>query len=160
MPDAPAGNHAPVGGAPPLAGFRRLLVAVSEKHRREPLPPPVVDAARRDLGSVTLVHVVLRPTSAAANDADGSPANPEETAIVQDLRSSAVAALGEAGRQLTIRILHGDPGQRICEYADFLGADLVVLGPRAPGSFSKALKGSVSKYVVANSRRSLLLLGS
>lgn len=109
---------------------------------------------------VVICHVVMRPTSVAGNELDGNPANAEETGILQELRAAMVMEFGDPGRDLPIKILHGDPGQRICEYAEFSDCDLIVLGPREKASLAKALRGSVSKYVVSNSRRNVLVLGS
>ncbi len=112
------------------------------------------------LGSeFTLCHVEMRSTSLAGNEADGSPASAEEVAMVGRLRTAATEAFGPGGRAPPVKILHGDPGERICEFADFLGCDLIVLGPRPKSSIAKVLRGSVSKYVVANSRRNVLVLG-
>jgi nucleotide-binding universal stress UspA family protein len=101
----------------------------------------------------------LRPTTGAANEADGSPANEEELAINQELRARLNDHLGGDARAIPIHILHGDPGQRICEYAEYTQCDLIVLGTRAKSSFGKWVRGSVSKYVAGNSRRSVLLIG-
>lgn len=136
-----------------------MLLATDLRVTHEPLSPSVWEVVRFLGSEVTLCHVVLRPTASPGNDSDGSPANPEETAIVQTLRASAVTALGDRGKGVSIKILHGDPGQRVCEYADYLRVDLIVLGPRAKASLSKSLRGSVSKYVVGNSRRHVLVLG-
>lgn len=70
-----------------------------------------------------------------------------------------MAALGPNGLEVPIRILHGDPVQRICEYAEFAQCDLIVLGPRRRASIVQSLRGSVSKGVVSATRRAVLLLG-
>ncbi len=121
---------------------------------------PIVATLVRQLGAgVTVCHTVFRPTLGAADELDGSPAGPEEVTLAQELRARVTVALGAAGRDAPIRILHGDPGQRVCEYAEFLGTDLIVLGPRSPGSLARALRGSVSRYVLEHSRRHVLILG-
>ena len=103
--------------------------------------------------------MIMRPTTAPANEVDGSPANQEEVTIDQELRKRLLDSLGPSGREVPIRILHGDPGQRICEYADYADCDLIVLGTRAKPSLGKWVRGSVSKYVAGNFRRSVLLIG-
>jgi len=139
--------------------FRRLLIAAKSRPGASPFPRLVRELARPPGTTVTLCHVVMRATSAAGNEVDGSPANPTETAIVQELRAAIVTLLGRPGQDVPIKILHGDPGERICEYAEYLDSDLIVLGPRlaTEGSLRKALRGSVSKYVVGNSRRNVLV---
>jgi nucleotide-binding universal stress UspA family protein len=143
-------------GDPP---FPSALIAVGQPSPENPVDPRIWALARRLAARLTVCHVVLRPTTAAANETDGSPANAEETAILGELRNELVAAYGEGGRDLTVKILHGDPGQRICEYADFLASDLIIVGPREKATLAKALRGSVSKFVAATSRRHVLVLG-
>jgi nucleotide-binding universal stress UspA family protein len=158
-PAAPSPTAAQSEPDPPAALFPLILVAVDPQEGVAPVPDSVWTLVRTLHASPSLCHVVMRPTSSAGNETDGSPANPEETRVVADLRASAVAALQARGREVPIHILHGDPGQRICEFADFVGADLIVLGPRRKGSLARSLKGSVSKYVVGNTRRNVLVLG-
>jgi nucleotide-binding universal stress UspA family protein len=163
MPDTPAPSDAPSSASAPEPkprGFRAILLAAELRKGDEPIAPKAWDVLR-DLGShVTVCHVVMRPTSVAGNDTDGSPANPEETEMVRLLRAQAVRELGARGQDVPIKILHGDAGQRICEYAEYAGCDLIVLGPRSRASLAKALRGSVSKYVAANATRDVLILVS
>jgi nucleotide-binding universal stress UspA family protein len=138
--------------------FRRFLLAVQPGE-----PNSQVWAITGDLvlagAEAVVCCVVMRPTTGAANEADGSPANAEELAINQELRTRLIDHLGAKARQIPIRILHGDPGQRICEFAEYAQCDLIVLGTRAKPSFGKWVRGSVSKYVAGNSPRSVLLIG-
>jgi nucleotide-binding universal stress UspA family protein len=143
----------------PLGPFRHLLVALNLPVDSDVAHGALWKLLRLPGTEATFCHVVMRPTTAAGNELDGAAANPEEASTVHDLRLALVAALGDRGRDVPIRILHGDPGQRICEYAEYLNSDLIVLGPRTKGTIAKALRGSVTKYVVGNSRRSVLALG-
>jgi nucleotide-binding universal stress UspA family protein len=144
---------------------------------RSPFPPPrpllalvpgrasdkawaATAALLRDQPGICVCHVVLRPTGVAGDDLDGNPANGEEIAIVQALRAELVAHLGPTGRTIPVRILHGDPGQRICEYADFLDSGLIVLMRGGPPTLGQRLQGSVSKFVAGASQRSVLLVGA
>ncbi len=142
-------------GAPP---FRRFLLAVRPGEPNPRLWGVVADLLRARAHGV-VCHVVLRSTTAAANESDGSPANAEEAAINQELRRRLVDRLGGTGRDLPIRILHGDPGERICEYAEFADCDLIVLARRGKPSFGRWARGSVSRHVAATTRRSVLIVG-
>jgi nucleotide-binding universal stress UspA family protein len=150
---------APAARPAPRDPFSRILLAVDLHDRAAPVPDRAWEIVCRPGSEVTICHVVMRPTSSAGNELDGEPANAEETKIVVDLRAAAIGALNEQGRKIAIKILHGDPGQRICEFADYRDATLIVLGPREKGSIAKSLKGSVSKYVVGNTRRTVLVIG-
>ena len=112
------------------------------------------------LGSeVYLCSVVFRSTSVAGNALDGNPADEQERGMVRELRSAAVEWFGPKGADVPIKILHGDPGERICEFAEFADCSLIVLGPRPKASVAHRLRGSVSRYVLANTRRSVWVLG-
>jgi nucleotide-binding universal stress UspA family protein len=140
-----------------LPRFRQFLLAVrttESDHRVWAVVADLVHGGSRGL----VCHVILRPTSAAANEIDGSAVNGDEVAINRALRNCLVDRLGGTAREIPIRILHGDPGQRICEYARFSGSDLIVLGLRAHSSLGRWVRGSVGTYVAANSPCSVLLV--
>ena len=160
--DSVPGDRSPTTSTPNASSvqFRRILVAAGLRQRDPTVFRPVWDLVTRFGADATVCHVEMRSTAAAGNESDGSPANAEETQILRDLRAAVVEALGTKGHDLPIKILHGDPGQRVCEYADFLDCDLIVLGPREKASIAHTLRGSVSKYVVGNTRRAVLVLGS
>jgi len=56
------------------------------------------------------------------------------------------------------KILHGNPGDKIVEYAEEADADLIVMGTRGHGRLASALLGSVSKHVVHHSKRSVYIV--
>ncbi len=142
--------------SPPL--FRRTLLALDST--------PPSDRAWETLKGVlervpaTIVcHVVMRPTAIAGDEHDGNPANEEELRVNQTLRSALVAHAGPGARDIPIKILHGDPGERICEYAEFADCDLIVLVRREKAGGLR-LRGRVAKYVAGVSHRSVLVIGS
>ncbi len=56
------------------------------------------------------------------------------------------------------RILTGDPGHEIIEYANTRGVDLIVIGARGLGTFKKIFLGSVSHYVLSKSKVAVMLI--
>jgi nucleotide-binding universal stress UspA family protein len=85
--------------------------------------------------------------------------------IPAELRLRRAVALHEAAQlaaehsvQSTFEVLTGDPADEIVAYADSIDADLVVIGARRRGPLARALLGSVSRDVVRESRRPVLVV--
>jgi nucleotide-binding universal stress UspA family protein len=55
------------------------------------------------------------------------------------------------------KLLVGDPADEIVAYADSLGVDLIVIGSRGLGAFGRMILGSVSRGVLRESRRPVLV---
>lgn len=60
--------------------------------------------------------------------------------------------------QLSERILVGDPGHVIIQYAHTHGIDLVVIGARGLSKFKKIFLGSVSDYVLSKAKTAVMLI--
>ena len=56
------------------------------------------------------------------------------------------------------RVLFGDAGHEITEYADTHNVDLVVIGARGLGTFKKIFMGSVSNYVMQKAKTSVMVV--
>ena len=56
------------------------------------------------------------------------------------------------------RILVGDPGHSIVEYANTHGIDLIVIGARGLSTFKKIFLGSVSHYVMQKADMPIVLV--
>jgi nucleotide-binding universal stress UspA family protein len=52
----------------------------------------------------------------------------------------------------------GEPGKKICEFAQSWGADLIVLGSRGHSGITEVLLGSVSSYVIHHACCSVLVV--
>jgi len=70
----------------------------------------------------------------------------------------AQALAEEAGVSCFTRLLRGDPVDEIVAYADTVDADLIVVGSRGHGSMKSMLLGSVSRGILAEARRPVLVV--
>lgn len=64
----------------------------------------------------------------------------------------------EAGLNAKTKLLAGDAARQIVEYADSIDADLIVVGSRGHGAISSALLGSVSRGVLHEAKRPVLIV--
>lgn len=64
----------------------------------------------------------------------------------------------QAGVTAHQRLLQGDPADEIVAYADVVDADLIVVGSRGHGAVASALLGSVSRGVLREARRPVLVV--
>jgi nucleotide-binding universal stress UspA family protein len=62
-----------------------------------------------------------------------------------------------AGFDASARVARGKPWEAICEVADELDAEPIVIGSRGLGRARSALLGSVSSAVVAHARRAVVI---
>jgi len=65
----------------------------------------------------------------------------------QEIVERAVASLH---RQAEIRVIEGSAGIALCELAQELSADAIVMGTRGRGPLRRAFLGSISDYVLRN----------
>jgi nucleotide-binding universal stress UspA family protein len=56
------------------------------------------------------------------------------------------------------RLLRGEPVDEIVAFADVIDADLIVVGSRGYGAFASALLGSVSRGILREARRPVLVV--
>jgi len=84
---------------------------------------------------------------------------PEEVRLRRAIALDEAAQLAaEHGVDVTFEVLAGVPADEIVAYADSIDADLVVIGSRRRGALAGALLGSVSRDVVRESRRPVLVV--
>ena len=75
-----------------------------------------------------------------------------------DELDDALAVAAEHGVEAVPEIVAGNPADEIVAYADSVGADLTVLGSRGRGPVAGTLLGSVSREVLRESRRPVLVV--
>jgi nucleotide-binding universal stress UspA family protein len=71
---------------------------------------------------------------------------------------AAEAVAAEKGIEATTTLLSGKPADEIIAYADTIDADLIVVGSRGHGAITSALLGSVSRGVLHEARRPVLIV--
>jgi nucleotide-binding universal stress UspA family protein len=81
----------------------------------------------------------------------------EQTANYESTLAEGVERLKALGFSPTARLEAGDPGQKIADVAEEIGAQLVVVGHRPQGRLARWWFGSVGSYLVKLLRCSVLV---
>jgi nucleotide-binding universal stress UspA family protein len=81
----------------------------------------------------------------------------EQTANYKSILAEGVERLKALGFSPTSRLETGDAGQKIAEFAEEIGAHLVVVGHRPQGPLARWWFGSVGSYLVKRLRCSVLV---
>jgi nucleotide-binding universal stress UspA family protein len=120
--------------------------------------------------TVTIVAVVDAPAEVSAGHesgfAGGMATDEEVHAAWIDVEEVAVGALQRTAEGLTSTATieqetrRGDAGPVLCQLAEELSADVVVVGSRGRGAIRRALLGSVSTYVSNNAPCAVLIVRS
>src|SRR3982074_1347276 len=100
---------------------------------------------------------VLEQSSIVVPDVGLSVPWDEQAADYQATLAEGVERLKALGFAPTARMEIGDPGDKIAEVADEIGAHLVVVGHRPQGPVARWLFGSVGSYLVKRLRCSVLV---
>jgi nucleotide-binding universal stress UspA family protein len=117
-----------------------------------------LELAADEGAAVTFVHVIpasdVLPTGAYIGAAVTHVATDRDYVSLEE----AEALAAEHGVEAHSKLLRGSPADEIVAFADSLGADLIVIGSRGRGSFASTLLGSVSRGVLAETRRPVLVV--
>lgn len=70
----------------------------------------------------------------------------------------ALRLADEADVSACTALLHGEPADEIVAYADSIDADMIVVGSRGHGRLASALLGSVSRAILREARRPVLVV--
>jgi nucleotide-binding universal stress UspA family protein len=109
--------------------------------------------------AVVFVHVVPRVDLVGMNGFGMLGAAPHETGV-RDFEAllDAEEIAEEHSVRARSKVLCGNVADEIVTYADDLGADLTIVGSRGRGRIAEVLLGSVSRDVLAESRRPVVVV--
>jgi nucleotide-binding universal stress UspA family protein len=118
-----------------------------------------LELAEEQAAYVVFAYVV-QPLDVVPSPGFGWAASIPHEVTEEDWRSlkDAEALAEEKGVQARTEVLQGDAVDEIVAYADSIEADLIVVGSRGHGAISSALLGSVSRGVLHEARRPVLVV--
>jgi nucleotide-binding universal stress UspA family protein len=140
---------------------KRILIATDGSPASREAIAFGLELAQEHAAEVTFVHVVPVLDRAVAAGI-GIPAAAPHRIDEVDRRplEDALALVAERDVDAKAELLAGEPVDEIVAYADSLDADLIVLGSRGGGAMATALLGSVSRGVLHEAHRPVLVVRS
>ncbi len=154
--------------------FKKILVAIDGSEMSHDVFKTALDIAKADHASLSLLHVISfeeqsnlpipMPTGLEyfqAADSDLLKIYREQwqnykTQSLDLLKSLTDRSIAE-GINAEFHQIPGGPGRKICEFAQSLDVDLIVMGHRGISGLNELLVGSVSNYVLHHAPCSVLM---
>jgi nucleotide-binding universal stress UspA family protein len=139
--------------------MKRILIATDGSAAAQHAVELGIDLAKHEDAGVAVVHVVPPDTIVATTGFGFSGYVPYEvTEDDQAVLDEALAVAEREGVTAISKLLRGDPVTEIVDYADLLGAELIVVGSRGHGAIASVLLGSVSRGLLARAKRPVLVV--
>jgi len=139
--------------------MRRILVATDGSVSSTEAIQFGVELAAEHEAELVFVHVVPRLDVVPPSGFGIGGAFPHEPTIGdRELLEDAAAVAIEHGVVSTTVLLRGDTVDEIVTYADSHDVDMIVVGSRGHGAVTATLLGSVSRGVLSESRRPVVVV--
>lgn len=130
--------------------IQKILLAVSGLGHAEEMMKTLKEMPSIQAAKVTVLHVVPPQSTAAAMT--------EKWEEGGKILANAIQSLNFDPSQVSSILRQGDPKDVVCQVADEMEADLIVMGSRGLKRLQSILANSVSQYVFQLSSRPMLLV--
>ncbi|MDF5736022.1 MULTISPECIES: universal stress protein [unclassified Nostoc] len=130
--------------------IRRILLAVSGLGHAEEMLKTLKEIPSIQSAKVTILHVVPAQNAAASMTAKWENGG--------KILANAIQTLNLDPSQVSSILREGEPKDVVCQVADEIDADLIIMGSRGLKRLQSILSNSVSQYVFQLSSRPMLLV--
>lgn len=130
--------------------IKKILLAVSGLGHAEEMLKTLKEVPAIQQAEVTVLHVVPAQTTAQVMTAKWEEGG--------RILGSAIETVNLDPNKVTAILRQGDPKDVVCQVADEVDADLIVMGSRGLKRLQSILSNSVSQYVFQLSSRPMLLV--
>ncbi|MFN6513969.1 MAG: universal stress protein [Nostoc sp. CreGUA01] len=130
--------------------IQKILLAVSGLGHAEEMLKTLREIPSIQSAKITVLHVVLAKSTAA-----NMTAKWEEGGRIL---ANAIQTLNLDASEVSSILRQGDPKDVVCQVADEIDADLIIMGSRGLKRLQSILSNSVSQYVFQLSSRPMLLV--
>nr|XP_043625184.1 universal stress protein YxiE [Erigeron canadensis]XP_043625185.1 universal stress protein YxiE [Erigeron canadensis] len=148
---------------------RKILVAVDEGEESAYALSWCLKNIIAENSKDTLVLLYVKPPQVVYTALDGSGYlfSPDIIATMDKYRNDVAESVIEKAKKLCkdlqdvkveTRVEHGDPRDLICNVAEKMGVDMVVLGSHGYGVIKRAFLGSVSNHCAQNIKCPVLIV--
>jgi len=139
--------------------MKRILIATDGSPEAREAVGFGMELASEHEATVTLLQVIPPTDWTQLEHGALIRQDPKEIRRRSDLALQEGAALAEKhGVDVTSEVVAGIPADEIVSFADSIDAELIVVGSRGRGAVASALLGSVSRAVLHEARRPVLVV--
>jgi len=139
--------------------MKRILIATDGSPAANEAVEVGIDLAAEQRADVTIVHVAPPFDVIPWSGVGMTSAFPHEVGETDRAPLEQAADLAkQRGVEISTELLVGDPVDEIVASADSHDADLIVVGSRGHGAFVSTLLGSISRGVLHETRRPVLVV--